>query len=244
MADTFDRLLALRPPRPSIDPGRGTIVIEAVDPFHSFNEHSCRVEVDGRRWTMLYAFRTGAIVEVDAGEHEVSVQLGREVPSTLPIRVEPGGRVDLICGKKPEWIAFEMRFTRRMLVQYLACIGLGGIAWLSYPLLRTLVLATMYQLEFQGGFASLCHKLVMIRIATAGIVLFACYVPSLIVLAIRYYQEARWLRAQIGPTCFIAIRPREAIESNAPNLARLAKWIRGWRRFKGLRQSLRPSQPS
>jgi hypothetical protein len=206
MSDTFDRLCALKArPRPE-EPARGTIVVEGVDPFRSFNQHSCLIGIDGQRVATLDIFRTAASFEVLAGDHQMTVRLGPDFSKPLSIRVEAGQRLEMVCGKKKEWMQFERRVVQRITLISLVGYGLMALGWLTYPLLRGIVVETVYRLDLQGGAAALGHKLGLTRPTTAVIVFLGSYIPLFVAFCVRIRNDSKRLRLEIGPRCFLGFK--------------------------------------
>jgi hypothetical protein len=206
MSDTFDRLSQRKLfPQQSQEREWGTIVVEGLDPFASFTQHTCLIGIDGRLVGVLYPRGPVAKIDVLAGDHEVTVRLGPDFSEPLSIRIEAGGRIDLICGMKPEWKRRQMQIQRQVAVMCLISLAFIGLCWVAHPLLQGLVTEAIFRFDFQGGFASLCNKLVLTRIGTIA------FLETLLVFT--FFGMFEWnqrnskrLRAEIGPRCYLKFK--------------------------------------
>jgi hypothetical protein len=215
MSDTFDRLCAMKLSQHRQEWGRGTIVVEVVDPSRCLATHACLFGVDGRRVAFLNSFRTVATCEVIEGEHELTVRLGPDLSKPLPIRIEEGERIDLVCGKKKEWALLESRLMRRLYVTYYVGLGLAALAWLAHPLLIAALFEAMTWFPPPELFVHTVQGLFKTRLSVAATANAAWFFPAFVALMIGKRREIRRFRKEFGPRCFLEPRSAQAFKKKA-----------------------------
>jgi hypothetical protein len=188
LADTFDvlrlRSQAIRARSDRVD--WCSISVEVEGPLDQAPGYSAVVRVDGGVAADLVGNEPRSF-RVEPGEHTVVVRLRRQfwlhgcrerAVASLPLELQPGERVRLICGVRPEAraVAAQARLAELDLFQHV-CIGSAlaiAIGWTAYSAVNRLIDAAAEHLRMASYWVPFVQWLVGSRLATAvwGLVLW------------------------------------------------------------------------
>jgi hypothetical protein len=206
MPDTFDRLLDSRPSHDE-PPGQATLVVRGVlDSYGTFRRELASLWVDGRRVGKLHGSALTATLVVDAGDRRVTARLRRDESEPLDLNLKPGEQVELLCARKPEWVAHHRGGAQRVLLAMFLVYGAAGLAWLAFP--ATQALATWLREMLHPGptLTDLLNRLVVDRTVTAVLTLVVAAASAIVVLVVWNRRSVRWLREHVGTACDLRLK--------------------------------------
>ncbi len=180
LGQAYRRALARRRAGESTE--RATITVEPFEPAGKASEFIGIAIVDECWHSDLHDGRSTEF-RVDAGEHVVTVHLGRRyrvagyegrAKVSLPVVVEPGERLDLVFGVAKEWKPAQTTSFFWPTFLWLAGSLLAfGIGWHVSPPLRWVVASTTAALGMQQPWRNLFGFFVSTKEVTAFVAMYA-----------------------------------------------------------------------